>query len=419
MSWWQALLERARHGPFAAERKSVIFNGLPSRQDGINFRTNTVTLADYDDAMAGSAVRATGHAATWACTGLIAGTGSTLPCVVYRTVDRVRQVAREHPLFYVLHESPNADQTAVDFFEFMFASIELMGNAYAEVARREDGSVISLTPIRPDWVKVERRAGGALEYSWYDGTERHVRASRDVLHIRGPMGNPLGGVSVLTACRAVFAGAMSAEQAARNTFANGIQSTGVLSIKEPLTPELRAEAQEALEEKYAGTVNRGKPLVLDNGVTWTAISITPEDAQMLESRKFSGEEICRLFGVPPAMVGYGDKASNWGTGKEVDVLGFLKFTMRRRIKRIEQALKKQLLTPADRAAGVTIEFNMEGLLRGDSAGRSAFYQQMTQMGAMTINEVRQLENLPPVPGGDVPRLQMQNVPITEAGQEVS
>jgi HK97 family phage portal protein len=133
---------------------------------------------------------------------------------------------------------------------------------------------------------------------------------------------------------------------------------------------------------------------------------------MLESRKFSGEEICRIFGVPPAMVGYGDKASNWGTGKEVDVLGFQKFTLRRRLKRVELAAQKQLLSPADLAAGVTIEFNLEGLLRGDSAARASFYQSGLQNGWTTINEVRALENLPPVEGGDVPRMQMQNVPLT-------
>jgi HK97 family phage portal protein len=114
------------------------------------------------------------------------------------------------------------------------------------------------------------------------------------------------------------------------------------------------------------------------------------------------------------MVGHTEKSSSWGTGLEQQTLGFQKFTLRPRIKRIEQALMKQLLTPKDRAAGLTIEFNIEGLLRADSAGRATYYNTMTGIGAMTINEVRRLENLPPVPGGDVPRMQMQNVPITQA-----
>jgi HK97 family phage portal protein len=117
------------------------------------------------------------------------------------------------------------------------------------------------------------------------------------------------------------------------------------------------------------------------------------------------------------MIGHTEKSTSWGSGLEQQTLGFQKFTLRRRLKRIEQALEKQLLTPQDRASGVTIEFNLEGLLRADSAGRARFYQQMTQIGAMTINEVRALENLPPVEGGEVPRMQMQNRPIADIDEE--
>lgn len=419
MKWWKGLLGLERDGPAPGEAKSVIVDGLPSRQDGDNFRRNMVTLAQYDDAQAAGSGAALGLAATWACVNLIAGTIASLPLMVYRTVDGVRRTARDHPLYYVLHDSPNFDQSPIDVWEYTAAAVELRGNGFCEIVRRGDGSVLSLTPIKPDTMAVRRRASdGQIEYEWHDGQRRQTRNVRDVLHIRGPMATALGGVSTLAACRAAFASALSAETAARGMFGNGLRPSGVLKIKEALTAEQRAEAEDALQEKYAGAQNAGVPMILDNGLEWQAITVSPEDAQMLESRKFSGEEICRIFGVPPAMVGYGDKASNWGTGKEVDVLGFLKFALRRRVKRIEQALDKQLLSAADRAQGTRIEFNMEGLLRGDSAGRASFYQTMTQIGGMTINEVRALENLPPVAGGDVPRMQMQNVPITEAGQEV-
>lgn len=405
----------------AMEKKEIIGAGAigawasgVSRQDGMNFRTNQVTLASYNDALASS--NPTGLAATWACVGLIAGTGASLPCMVYRTVNGVRTIARDHRLYYVLHDSPNFDQTALDFWEYMLASVELQGNAYALVDRRADGSVFSLTPIRPDLMTVTRKRDGMLEYSWTDNGERFVRSFADVLHIRGPMGNALGGVSVLTACRGVFSGAMSAESAARTTFANGLRPSGTLSTKPEiaLSKTQKEELEQYLQERFAGAINSGRPMLLDNGLTWQQLNITPEDAQMLDSRKFSGEEICRLFGVPPAMVGYGDKSSNWGTGKEVDVLGFQKFTLRRRLKRVEQSLMKQLLTPADRAQGISIEFNLEGILRGDSQGRANFYQTMTNIGVMTRNECRALENLPPVEGGDVITVQMQDVPLTEA-----
>ncbi len=420
MRLWDAL--RGKRDDAELEKKEIIGSGSlgawasggVSRQDGTNFRTNMVTLAEFQDRL--SSANATGLAATWACVGLIAGTGASLPCMVYRTVNGVRTVARDHPLYYVLHDSPNFDQTALDFWEFMLASIELQGNAYATIERRGNGSVYSLTPIRPDLVTVRRKASGMLEYEWTEDGRKERRDVADVLHIRGPMGNALGGVSVLTACRGVFAGAMSAEGAARTTFANGMRPSGVLSTDPSvrLTKPQRDEFNGYLQENFQGSLNSGRPLLLDGGMKWQSLNITPEDAQMLESRKFSGEEICRLFGVPPAMVGYGDKASNWGTGKEVDVLGFQKFTLRRRLKRVEQALQKQLLTPADRAAGVTIEFNLEGLLRADSLGRASFYQTMTGCGIMTRNECRALENLPPVEGGDVITVQMQDVPLSDA-----
>jgi HK97 family phage portal protein len=137
---------------------------------------------------------------------------------------------------------------------------------------------------------------------------------------------------------------------------------------------------------------------------------------MLETRQFSVEEICRYFQVPPALIGHAGASTAWPTSVDQQVLMFTKFYLRRRVKRIEQAVRKQLLTPADRAAGVSVRINMDGLMRGDSASRAAFYQIMVQIGAMTINEVRKLEGRRPVAGGDEVRMQMQNIPITETGE---
>lgn len=395
---------RSRHMP--ATRKNVSVTGLASRHDGQNFTHNMVTVADYEDRVTGTS-NPVGLTATWACTNLIAGTIASLPLMVYRTEGGVRKAARDHWLWYLLHDSPNYDQTALDFWEFMAAGLELRGSAFADMSnRRSDGTVVSLEPIRPDIVQVRRDRSGALEYEWYDNGRRIVKGARDVLHIRGPMGNALGGASTLSLCAGAFGSAIAAENAARRTFANGLRPSGTLSMEESLTKEQRTELETLLIEKFGGAMNAGRPMVLDRGMSWQAINITPEDAQMLDSRKFSGEEICRIFGVPPAMVGYGDKASNWGTGKEVDVLGFQKFTLRRRLKRIEQAVAKQLLTPRDRAQGIVLEFNIEGLLRADSLARAEFYERAlgdTQKpGWMVRNEVRRLENLPPVEGWDDP-----------------
>lgn len=361
---------------------------------------------------------ALGLSATWACVNLLAGTIASLPVMIYRT-DRngVRTVAKDHPLYWILHDSPNYDQTAVDFWEFMAASVELHGNAFAEIEKRANGDVYSLTPLRPDVVTTRRLANGDIEYRWTDETGAvNIATQERVLHIRGFGGGPLGGASTLSVCRNTFGAAQATDKAASTMFANGAMPSGVLSTDKTLTGPQRTEAERLLTEKFAGAINAGRPMLLDNGVTWQQLTISPEDAQMLESRKFSGEEICRLFGVPPAMVGYGDKSSNWGTGKEQDVLGFQKFNLRRRLKRIEQALMKQLLSSRDRIDGITIEFNLEGLLRGDSEARAAFYKSGLNDGWLTINEVRAIENMAPIDGGDVARVQMQNVPLALVDQ---
>lgn len=389
-----------------------------SRQDGLNFRTNMVTLAEYQDSGAGSAGGVLGLAAAWACVNLLAGTIASLPLMVYRTdMQGRRTVAGDHPLYRVLHDSPNADQTALDFWEFVCACLEMHGNSYCEVERGNDGRVIALSPpMLPETMHVQRLGNGDLQYRWSNGGRERVETQNRVLHIRGFGGSPLGGMSTLSFGRHAFGMARSINQAAAATFRNGVRPSGVMLTDKAFQAGQRKEAEDLLQQKYAGAVNAGVPMLLDNGLKWQSISINPEDAQMLESRAFSVEEICRFFGVPPHMVGHTEKATSWGTGLEQQTLGFQKFTLRRRLKRIEMALEKQLLSPRDRTDGITIEFNLEGLLRADSAARAAFYQSMTNMGAMTINEVRALENMPPVPGGDVPRMQMQNVPITEAGQ---
>lgn len=382
-----------------------------SQHDRDNFVTNRVTVAEYLDNHASTSV--IGLSATWACVNLIAGTIGSLSLEVYQKVNGVKVVDTNHPLYGLLHDDPNFDLTSLDFWEYQAAAIELHGNAYAKI-NRTGSKVVSLDIIPPLSMNVRKTSGGALLYSWTKDGRSYEERESEVLHIRGPMASPEGGVSTLTACRRVFSGAQSADSAASRIFANGALPSGVLSTDEKLTPEQRKDVEALLQEKFVGALNAGRPMLLDRGVSWEQLTISPEDAQMLDTRKYGGQEICRIFGVPPAMVGYGDKASNWGTGKEVDVLGFQKFTLRRRVKRIEKALEKQLLTRAERERGVRIGFNFEDLLRADSAARAAFYNTLIRLGVMTRNEARAHEGLPPIEGGDVVTVQMQDVPLEQA-----
>jgi HK97 family phage portal protein len=354
--------------------------------------------------------------AVFGCVNLLAGTIGSLPLMVYRTDAKGnRTVAKDHPLYRILHDSPNADQTALDFWEYGEAAIELRGNFHARKDQVGD-RLIGLTPILAE-VEAKRAGNGAIKYTWTENGRRFEDIDQaEIFHVRGFGGSPLGGLSTLSLGRQAFGLARAENRAAAGTFKNGLRPSGVMTFSQFLKPEQRKTIEEGLERKYMGAVNSGRPMILEGGTTWTQLSITPEDAQMLESRAFSIEEVCRFFGVPPFMIGHTEKTTSWGTGLSEQVLGFQKFTLRRRLKRIEMAAEKQLLTAQDRAAGVTIEFNLEGLLRGDSAARAAFYNAGLNNGWMTINEVRGLENLPPVEGGEIPRLQMQNVPLTEAGQ---
>lgn len=392
--------------------------GQASTENSNNFTTNQVTLANFSDTRLRGSHTTLGLSSVWACINLLAGTIASLPLVVYRT-DRagVRTVARDHALYGLLHDSPNFDQTAVDFWEFQVGAIELQGNGYAVIDRRQDGSIISLRPLRPDLVKA-RRVNGRLEYRWVENGDSVMRPAADMLHVRGPLGDALSGCSTLSICRGAFDAAMSTDTAAAAIFENGARPSGILSTDPTvaLKKEQRDELEGLLHEKFVGAMKSGRPMLLDRGMKWQQLDLNPEDAQMLETRRFSVEEICRIFGVPPHMVGHTENSTSWGTGLEQQTLGFVKFSLRRRLKRIEQALEKQLLTARDIVQGITIEFNLEGLLRGDSVGRASFYQSGLNNGWMTINEVRRLENLPPVEGGDVPRMQSQNVPITAAGQ---
>lgn len=355
-----------------------------------------------------------GLSAAWACVNLLAGTIASLPLVVYRRRGESREPVTDLPIHRLLHDSPNYDQTALDFWEYMAASVELWGNAYARILR--DGARITgLVPINPALPMVRRVSSGALEYSWSEEGRDWRLLDQDVLHIRGFGGAPLGGMSTLQFGRQVFGLARATNRAAAMTFRNGGRPSGALVFENWLSPENRALAQEYLAEQVLGTSNTGRPIILEGGTKWQPLTMDPEDAQLLDSRRFTVEEICRIYGVPPHMIGHTEKSSSWGTGLEQQTMAFQKFTLRRRLKRIEQALMKQLLTPGQRSAGLFVEFNLEGLLRGDSASRAAFYQSGLQNGWLTINEVRALENRGPVDGGDVPRMQMQNVPITEAG----
>jgi HK97 family phage portal protein len=356
---------------------------------------------------------ALGNATFSACLRLNAGTIGSLPFPVYRKGrDGIAREARDSTLWRVLHESPNADQTPVDWLEFVAISLMMRGNAYSR--KLKDGNrIVGLEPVRPDFVQVTREPNGTLRYRWSADGRAYDLGEDEVFHIRGFGGGPISGMGVMQHARESLGIAIAADRAAGAMFANGVQPTGALKFKDWLPPDKRKEAREDISQHVAGAHRQGTPLILEGGVEWQQISLNGDDAQLLQSRGWSVEEVCRWFGVPPVLIGH-NSTTTWGTGIEQILLGYLKFTLMPYLRRIELAVSKQLISPAERAAGMFAQFNLEGLLRGDSAARARFYEIMTRIGVMSRNECRAKENLPPVDGGDEILVQSQYVPLTEA-----
>jgi len=353
--------------------------------------------------------------AVWACARLISETISTLPLSMYERASGGKRIATQHPLHFVIHDQPNADTTAAVHWEAMIAAMLLRGNARCEklmVGPR----VVGLQFLDPRRLWIGRGADGKKEYRYTerDGKQRIIPRDR-IWNVPGFTLDGIEGVSVLAYGARVFGSALAADTAASTTFERGLQPTTYWKFPKVLRADQRVEAREAIE-KISGAVNSGKPAILEAEMDVGTIGINPDDAQMLESRGFSVEEICRWFRVPPFMVGHSEKSTSWGTGIEQQMIGFLTFTLAPWLRRIEQAINKDLLTPADRARYYA-KFSVEGLLRADSAARAQFYSGMVNNGILTRDEVRELEDREPM-GGNAAVLTVQTAmaPLDSLGQ---
>jgi HK97 family phage portal protein len=347
---------------------------------------------------------------------LISQTVATLPLMLYqRDAQDFGTVNRDHPLFPILHDSPNAEMTAVEFWEAMCGALLMWGNAYAQIilsGRR----VIALIPMRPDRVQVKRNQDGSLTYmySWM-GTSVEL-PEEEVFHIKGFSLDGIIGLSVLAQGRQTMGSAIAAERASGNFFRNAMRPSGVLTAPQYLTPEQRKRKQEWIDE-YTGAINNGRVPLLEGGWKLETLSIPPEDAQLLAVRQFGIEDLCRWFNVPPPMIGHTQSATAWGSGLEQMLLWFLQFCLRPQLKRIEARITKCLIAPGERRT-VYAEFNVEGLLRADSNTRARLYATMVDHGLKTRNEIRALENDPPMKGGDDLTVNAALLPIELLGEFV-
>lgn len=389
---------------FAAELNAAI--RIMSDSFGSSISGQSVSL---DKSMRVSAV--------WACVRLISETVSTLPVKVYqKQKDGSRLEAKDHYLYEVLCREPNRVQTPAKMLEFLVACLCIKGNAYFEkkmIGKR----LIALMPILPQSVTdVKLLDNGRYEYTINNGTGKEIKLPDDkVWHVRGFGTNGVLGDDVFGTGKEVIGAALASNETAYKFFERGLSSSGFLSTDKILNKEQRKSIGESLVQ-FSGSKNAGKSMVLEAGMTYHGISINPDQAQLLETRGYDVEEICRLFKVPPTLVGFMSKQSSWASSLETLNQQFLTYTLMPIIRNIEQTITKSLLDATERDT-IYAEFSYEGFLRADSKSRTEFYKAMVDIGAMNRDEVRKKENLPPMAaGGEVHTVQSALIPIERVGE---
>ncbi|WP_413722686.1 phage portal protein [Sodalis sp. RH24] len=361
-----------------------------------------------------TAQRAMQLSAVWACVKLLSDTISTLPLKVYsRQADGSRKLAQDHPAYKVLCRQPNTEMTPHRFMLMVVASICLRGNAYVE--KLMIGSkVVSLVPLLPQGMDVKRLDNGQLQYTYTDiiNGKRVIPVDR-MMHIRGFGLDGVCGMIPTHTGRDVIGSALAVEESAGKFFKNGLQTSGFITSKDLLKPEQRKQIRDSLQN-FRGSDNSWKTMVLEADMGYQSITMNPEAAQMLQTRAYSIEEICRWFRVPPFMVGHADKQSSWASSVDGMNMQFLTHTLTPLLVNIEQEISRCMLNHDE---DYYAEFSVEGLLRADSAGRAAYYTSALQNGWMSRNDVRRLENMPPIDGGDIYTVQLNLTPLDQLGKE--
>ena len=354
--------------------------------------------------------------AVWACVRLRSQTIASLPL---HLKDSDRKIASKHELYKIIHDAPNADMCSSEFWEAQIANLDLWGNSYSRI-NRIGGRVVSLDILDPQYMRVKRSNSGEIVYIY---TKNNVDGGEypesEILHFRGFTLDGLVGLSPISYQAHVMGLQIDANNAASKAFKNNLKAGGFLKTGDRvLNSDQRKLMRDALAD-FGKPENAGKWMILEAGMEPANMSgawINPHDAQLLESRYFGIEEICRAFGVPPQLVFSTDKSSSWASSAEQINQNFLTYSLNPMLKRIEQTISRKLLKPEERSKFYPI-FSVEGLLRADSAGRASFYTALLQNGVMTRNEVRALENLPPVEGADQLTVQLNLTSIDKIGEQ--
>ncbi len=381
--------------PISSAEVGKLFDGMPTNAGPFVDEKKSLTIA-----------------AVWRAVNLIAGTIAGLPLHAYRTVGDSREQMPAGSRAAMLLDNPHPDMTRFEWLELLLGHVLLWGNAYCLLVWTGKGQPY-LLPLHPSTVKPSRRKDGTKVYQveGVPGELTDANLKRDderarVLHIPGFGYDGVKGISAIKAARQGLGLALAAEEFGARLFANGALSTGIVTTDKSLTEQQQKALDAQWSQKRKGLDKAFSTIFLDGGLKYQQLTIPPEDAQFLQSRSFQIDEVGRWYGVPSFMLNSTEKSTSWGTGIEQQQIGFLKFTLGSWLERFEQRFTKVL--PPEPAYA---KFSVEGLLRGDSAARAAFYREMWMIGALSINDILRFEDMSPIAGGEVHYVPLNMAPL--------
>ena len=389
----------------------------PNRQASPQDAVSAAPAFSFGSSMSGKSVTPSSAiqvSAVYACVRGIAETIASLPLHIYEATDAGSRKANEHPLYRLLHDEPNNEMTSFVWRETMLSHLLLYGNSYCQIIRSGRSRIVGLYPLLPDHMSVDRDSKGKLTYTYTTSEGRMVLlAPEDVLHIPGLSFDGVMGYSPIALEKAAIGLGIAAEEYGSKFFQNGARLSGILT--HPNTVKDPASLRASWNAAYGGSGNASRVAVLEEGMTFVPLSMPNNEAQFLETRKFQVTEICRIFRVPPHMIGDLERATF--STIESQNISFAVHTIRPWLVRIEQAINKTLI-PENEKGRYYVQFNIDGLMRGDYKSRMEGYAIARQNGWMSANDIRALENLNPISeeeGGNAYLVNGNMIPISLAG----
>ena len=389
----------------------------PHRQTSPQDTVSAAPTFSFGSSMSGKSVTPSSAiqvSAVYACVRVIAETIASLPLHVYESTDAGSRKANEHPLYRLLHDEPNTEMTSFIWREVMLSHLLLYGNSYCQILRSGRSKIVGLYPLLPDHMAVDRDTKGKLTYTYTTSEGRMEQLNpEDVLHIPGLGFDGVMGYSPIALEKAAIGLGIAAEEYGSKFFQNGARPSGILT--HPNTVKDPAALRASWNAAYGGSSNASRVAVLEEGMTFVPLSMPNNEAQFLETRKFQVTEICRIFRVPPHMIGDLERATF--SNIESQNISFAVHTIRPWLVRIEQAINKTLI-PENEKSRYYVQFNIDGLMRGDYKSRMEGYAIARQNGWMSANDIRALENLNPISeeeGGNAYLVNGNMIPISFAG----